>query len=257
MQRIITNRILGFALGLSAIVAGACSNDASTVGPISQPSNQSGPGATDTSHAPTSNGSVASVRVTPATLTIPEGTVALLSAVGLDANGAVVTGKAAWRAADPNIVFAGDSGLVYGAAGGTTKVYATINGHTDSATVTVTPAPPAPPLPPVVASFDLNALVVGPTPGSDSTASQPIAGAVVKLASIGTITGDSLSQSIDAGSATTDANGLVSFKALPGGSYSVIITPPAGSPFDVIQTGFAPPRTSTVELKFKLFPKKP
>jgi hypothetical protein len=263
MQRIIFNRILPLALACGAVAAVACSDDTGGVSPIPQTSKQNGTGGNgpDTSHPPTpptSNGPVVSVRITPAQALISVGYYATLGAVGLDANGAaVLTKPATWRSADANIVVASDTGIIYGKAIGTAKVYATIDGHTDSATVTVVSAPPVQTPPPAVASFDLGAVVVGTPVGPDTTKTEPIAGAVVKLSRIGTVTGDTLSQAIDAGSAVTDANGAVSFKSLPGGAYAVNIAPPAGSPYGVIMTGFAPPRTNALQLRFKLFPKTP
>jgi hypothetical protein len=261
MQRSIFNRMLGLALGCGTILAVACSDDAGTAGPLAQTSKQSGSNGTgsDSSHSPpTSNGPVVSVRVIPAQAMIPLGYYMELSAIALDANGArVATKPATWRSADANIVIASDTGVMYGKTLGTTRVYATIDGHTDSATVTVVPALPNQPPPPVVASFDLNAVIFGMLPGSDTSKSEPIAGAVVKLSRVGGVTGDTLSQPVDAGSAVTDANGAVSFKALPGGSYAVNITPPAGSPYAALTTGFAPPRTSPMQLQFKLSRKSP
>jgi len=141
--------------------------------------------------------------------------------LALDANGATVSSRrATWASADANIVVASDTGIMYGKAIGTTKVYATIEGHSDSATVTVVSAPPVqtPPTTPPVATFDLNAVIVGFVGGSDTSKTEAIAGAVVKLSRIGGVSGDTLSQSVDAGSSVTNANGGASFKALPGGS---------------------------------------
>jgi hypothetical protein len=189
---------------------------------------------------------------------IPLGYYMELGLIALDAKGAQVSTKAAtWRSADANIVIASDTGVIYGKALGTTKVFATIQGHTDSATVTVVPSLPTQPPPPVVASFDLNAVIRGMLPGSDTSKAEPIAGAVVRLSRVGGVTGDTLSQPIDAGSAVADANGAVSFTSLPGGSYAVNITPPAGSPYAALTTGFAPPRTSPMQLQFKLSRKSP
>jgi hypothetical protein len=261
MQRSIFNRMLGLALGCALILAVACSDDAGTAGPLTQTSKQSGSNGTgsDSSQSPPmSNGPVVSVRVIPARAVIPLGQYIELSAIALDANGArVATKPATWRSADPNIVIASDTGVMYGKTLGTTKVYATIDGHTDSATVTVVPALPNQPPAPVVASFDLNAVILGMLPGSDTSKSESIAGAVVKLSRVGGVTGDTLSQPVDPGSAVTDANGAVSFKALLGGSYAVNITPPAGSPYAALTTGFAPPRTSPMQLQFKLSRKSP
>lgn len=263
MQRGIWTRSLHLVLLCGAFVAVACS-DPNATGPLADAAKQTGSGGgsdTSTSPPPTSNGPVASVRVTPQQLTVAVGATVFVSAVALDANGVrVLTQPATWRSGDANVVAVSDTGALYGKAIGTTKVYATIDGHTDSATVTVTTALPSqPPSPsPAVASFDLDAVVLGIVPGgADTTKTEAVPGATVKLARIGTVSGDTLSQAIDAGSAVADANGAVSFKGLAGGSYSVIITPPSGSPYQPVTTGFGPPRSSTVKLQFKLFRNTP
>jgi hypothetical protein len=262
MQRIILKRILSLAIGCSAVVGIACSDDASTSGPVAQAAKQSGSGAggSDTSGSPpaTSNGPVASVRVVPEQATMSVGQSIVISAVALDAKGVRISNKRpTWRSGDASIVIASDSGIMFGKAVGTTKVYATIDAHTDSATVVVMAAVPVQPPPPGVASFDFKAVVVGMVAGTDTSKTAPVAGALVKLKRIGTVTGDTLNPSIEAGSVTTDADGAVSFKALVGGAYQVNITPPSGSSLEPIQTGFAPPRTDAVQFQFKLFKKNP
>lgn len=264
MQRQFFNRVFGFALGCSAVVAIACS-DSGPVSPVAQDSNQNGSAGSgsDTSQStpPTSNGPVATVRVSPAQATIPVGYSLAFDLIALDANGARVSTKpASWRSDDVSVVVVSDTGVVSAKAVGTTTVSATIDGHSASATVTVVPAPQPPPTPtpqPALASFDLNASIVGAASGTDTTKIQPVAGAVVKLLRVGGVNGDSLSQSIDAGSAVSDANGAVSFKGLVGGSYTVSITPPADSPFAPSSTGFGPPRSSPAQFQFRLLRKSP
>lgn len=265
MQRRILNRTLGIALGCAAVVAMACSDDSGAVNPVPQTSKQNGTGGGDTSHSPTSPtvaGPVASVRITPAQATIPKGYSVAFQAIALDANGVrVATKPATWRSGDVNIAVISDTGVnVLGKGLGTTKVYATIDGRTDSAVVTVVSAPapiPTPAPAPALASFDLSATILGMLAGTDTSKSEPIAGAVVRLTRVGSVTGDTLNPSIDAGSAVTDASGAVSLKGLTGGSYSVIVTPPAGSPYAVTMTGFAPPRSSPYQLQLKLARKSP
>ena len=261
MQRSLYTRLLSLALGSTVVIAVACSDDASTSGPIGHASPQSGSGGnSDTSHSPPqSNGPVASVRVVPQQVELSLGYYALLGAAAFDANGTPLGPKpVTWRSANASIVIASDTGIVFGKAVGTTKVYATIDGHTDSATVTVVSTPPTPtPAPQPVASFNLDVTVVGAVAGSDTSKTETVPGALVKLSRIGGVQGDTLSQSIDAGSAVADANGAVSFKSLAGGSYSVSITPPAGSRFAPLTTGFGPPRTDALVMRFKLAPKTP
>jgi hypothetical protein len=201
--------------------------------------------------------------MTPHTTTVGLGNYVSLIAVGFDANGVHVNNApATFRSANPAIVAVIiDTGAVKGVALGTTKVYATINGHTDSATVTVIDAPPPPPVSnptppePGIASFDFNGKIVSQLAGSDTSKTAPVAGALVKLSRIGGVGGDTLSTSVDAGSATTDANGAISFKGLTGGAYAVDITPPAGSNLAAFRSGFGPPHDAVVNVTFKLQPK--
>jgi Big-like domain-containing protein len=268
MQRITFNRIIALTLAF-ATVAAACSNDSTSIDPIPNPLTRSGTtggaGGADTSGnssaptPPTSNGPVASVRVTPQQAVLPVGYYLEIAAVGLDAAGQVVANKVAtYRSSDANIVtVTGDTGMIVGKALGTAKIYATIDDHVDSATVTVVPAPEVQPSPsqPGVASFDLVVSVSGALAGADTSRKAAIAGALVKLTRVGTVTGDTLMTSVDGGSGTTDASGLVSFTRLTGGAYTVDITPPAGSSYDGIKTGFAPPHTDHVNFAAVLPPK--
>lgn len=209
---------------------------------------------------PTSNNPVASVTLSTDTLSIAVGYYGHIDAVGRDANGVrVANKKPSWVSGDANIVIASDTGVMYGKATGSATVTATIDGHTASATVAVTPAPPAgpavpstPPAQPPVASFDLTATVAGALAGQDTSRTELVAGAKVHLTRTGGVTGDTLATSVDAGTAVTDAQGIVSFKGLAGGWYTVDITPPSGSPYAAIRTGFGAPRVTDVRAKFVL-----
>ena len=93
------------------------------------------------------------------------------------------------------------------------------------------------PAPKPVSAFTLIVHVGTPTPGSsDTLANDPIAGATVVVAKFGYIFSgggghDTVSiTETPVGSATTDANGDVSFPNLKGDlGYSIKATPPAGS----------------------------
>ena len=247
---------------VAAAIVTACSGDAATTsidGPqtIAATTPASRGNDTSASSPGTSNGAVASVTITPHALTLGLGRFSTPTIAAYDAKGVVVTGKAAtWRSADASIAITSDTGLVYARALGTTKVYGSIDGHTDSMTVTVVDAPatnPPPPPAPGVASFDLAITVNGAVlSGADTSGFVHVAGATVKLTRVGGITGDTLSTSIPAGSATTDANGNVSFKSLVGGSYTVEITPPSGSGYAAITSGIYRPTTSDVHMTFTL-----
>lgn len=259
-------RILA-GLMIVAFVA-ACSNDSSspTAGqngpngasaPITGTDTGSGsPTTPPTTPEPTSNGPVATVELSPKTLTLSVGYYGHINAIPRDANGVRVAGKmATWTSDNANIVVPSDTGVMYGKAVGTTTVHATIDGHTESASITVTAAvtpPSTPPAQPGVSQFDLTATVVGQLVGSDTSRTEPVAAAVVHLMRIGGITGDSLATAIDAGSATTDSRGVVSFKNLDGGSYTIDITPAAGSPYAAVHTGIGAPHVTDAQATFSL-----
>jgi hypothetical protein len=217
-------------------------------------------GATDSSNTPpTSNGPVASVSVSPHEMMLPKGWSREVLATALDANGGQVAKKASWRSGDVNIVTVGDSGVVFGKALGTTKVYGTVDGFTDSATVTVIDAPPQsnpPPATPGVAQFDYTVIVSGSLgAGMDTTKSELVAGVTVTLTRIGGVNGDTLATPVAAGSAVTDANGVASFRSLAGGSYAIDLVPPASSPYAATRTGIGPPHVTDVRSGFILLRK--
>jgi hypothetical protein len=187
----------------------------------------------------------------------------LFTAVGFDADGGrVVHTKATWRSSNSDVAVTSDTGIVYAKAAGTAKVYGTIDGHTDSATVTVTSrsdttvithpdtAVTTPPSP--VNAFDLVATIAGRLAGADTTRTEIIAGATVKLTRFTGVHGDTLATPEDAGSAVSDANGVVTVRNLVGGGYIVDVIPPAGSPYAELGTGFGPPRDATYQVRFVL-----
>jgi hypothetical protein len=258
------------ALTIAALAA-ACSRDlvSSPDGgdnPVGAAAPGSGPDtavtgtpSTPTPPEPTSNGPVASLELSPKTLTLSVGYYGHIDAAPRDANGVRVANKrATWTSDDPSIVVASDTGIMYAKAIGTTTVRATVDGFTASATITVTAAttPPPPPNPepsqPPVASFDLEATVYGALAGADTSRKEIVAGAIVHLMRVGSIEGDTLLTAVDAGTATTDAQGVASFTGLPGGFYTVDITPPAGSPYAALRSGIGAPDVPDVHTSFVL-----
>jgi hypothetical protein len=249
------------ALLVCAAMSVACSKDV-PLGPDPATALQSNAGATGTDSSgggtPPSSGPVASVQVGPQNPSIGVGSSMLFTAIGLDARGAhIAAAKATWRSSNPDVLVASDSGVFYAKAVGTAKVYGSIDGHTDSSSVnvvarrdtTVTPPPPA------VSSFNLTATVVGALQGSDTTRTEIIPGATVRLTRVMGAQGDTLKSPIDAGSAVADANGVASFSALDGGGYTMDITPPAGSPYAGIRTGFGPPHVTDFRVRILLLRK--
>ena len=248
------------------IVAGVAAVAIACGGDVASPLEEGGPSATKGTNkgtdssggngnggngGQTSNGPVTSVTLSPRTLNLPVGYYSGLVATARDAQGARVVKPVAWRSSNTAVVsIASDTGVVRGISVGTAKIYATVDGHTDSATVTVVPTPPPPPPPPppaaAVAEFNMVVVAFGRIPGADTSSTERIAGATVTLTRRGTAAGDSLATPVDAGSAVTDSRGEAKFTKLTGGTYSIRITPPAGSPYAETMSGIAPPRQADI-----------
>lgn len=181
--------------------------------------------------------SVASVVVTPASVSITVGSTTTLGAEPRTASGSPVSGKTpSWTSSDPSVATVSTGGVVTGVAPGTTTVTATIDGQSGTASVTVTPAP--------VASLQLSAtsldLVIGTsgtltatvrdangnalsgrrvtwTSSAPATASVDSGGKVTSVA-IGTAT-------INASSEGVSAAATVTVRPVP--VASVVVTPAA------------------------------
>jgi hypothetical protein len=248
----------------ATVVAMACASDAVSPDDGGPSATRGTNGGTDTTRGTgggenggqTSNGPVASVTLTPKTLSLALGYFGSLHVELRDAAGATVFKKVAWRSSDPAIVnIASDTGVFYAKALGTAKIYATVDGHSDSATVTVIPAPPPPPPPPPVvgiAEFNMTVVAMGVIPGTDTSRVERVPGATVTLTRVGGVAGDTLSNPVSAGSAVTDANGEAKFAKLAGGSYTMRVTPPAGSAYAESQTGIGPPQRSDITVHVSL-----
>jgi len=244
--------------GIVAAVAalGACGSDSGRLLGVDPAASrgQSG-GGTDTSgtSGQTSNGPVVSITMFPANLVLPLGSYGEIVADARDAAGVRVNKNGTWRSSNDAVATVGDTGVVFGKALGSATVYVTIDGHTDSANVMVVPAPPPPPPPPApVTEFNLTVVANGALPGADTSRVERVAGATVTLERRGGISGDTLQTPEPAGSAVTDANGQAVFKKLVGGTYSIRVTPPAGSPYAETTSGFAPPRQSDITVPVTL-----
>ncbi|HEY4306767.1 MAG TPA: hypothetical protein VGM82_20015 [Gemmatimonadaceae bacterium] len=238
----------------SSAAAPATSGDTTGSGSPSTP--------TPTVPEPTSTNPVATIAASPTTLALAQGAYSYIDVVARDAAGVRVSGRrATWTVDDANVVAVSDTGVVYGKAVGSTSVHATIDGHTASVAVTVAAAqtPPAstptPVSQPAVASFDLMLTIGGALAGTDTSRNEIVVGATVHLLRTGGTTGDTLATSIDAGTATTSADGVVSFRGLAGGWYTIDITPPAGSPYAPMHTGMPAPRLTDMRMKYVLLRK--
>lgn len=87
--------------------------------------------------------SVASVRVSPAAVSLPVATAVQLTATPADATGAALSGRViTWSSSNPLAATVSASGLVTTLAEGSAQITATCEGRSGSATITVTAAPP-------------------------------------------------------------------------------------------------------------------
>jgi len=80
---------------------------------------------------------VASIALVPNSLVLFAGSTGQLVATMLDEHGNVVAATAAWHSSNDAIASVDDAGSVAGKAAGSAFVYATVDGHTDSAAVVV------------------------------------------------------------------------------------------------------------------------
>jgi hypothetical protein len=238
-------------------VAVACGSDVSAPLDGAPSATKGANGGSDTSKGGGGNGPVASVTIdSPTVLVIPRGFYGRVRATARNAGGQPVHRAVSWRSSDTSVVVVTDTGIVYTNAVGTAKIYATVEGHSDSMPVTVIPTPPPPPPPaPPVAEFNMTVVAIGGIPGTDTTHKEVVAGATVTLMRIGGISGDSLPTPVNAGSAVTDANGEARFTKLAGGSYSIRVTPPVSSAFAETLTGIGPPRLSDFSVNILLLRK--
>jgi hypothetical protein len=215
-----------------------------------------GGGGTDTTKTPTSTGPVVSVTLTPKNVTLRLGYYTYFAATPRDGNGAYVTGKhASWSSSNTAVLVPSDTGVFYAKAIGSAKVYGTIDGHTDSASVVVTAAPPdtsvtTPPPPAPVNAFNLSLTADGTAAGADTSKTQPVAGATITVTRVLGVRGDTLNPAVLVGTVTTDANGAASLQNLPGGSYSFVATPPAGSPW--VKSTFGIPAPTITDVKVRI-----
>jgi len=220
-----------------AIAAAACGDQGNTSGPIAPAAlqnNSGGSGGNGSNGTPATNTTFA---IMPKALALFQGTYGELIIV--DANGKIVTRATTFRSSDPNVaVVVSDTGVVLGKSIGSAMIYATYGGVLDSAQVVVlnqTNAVAG------VSSFNLSLTVQGATSPTDTLPQSPVAGATVAVTRTVTFKGDTLTTPDPAVVMTTNAQGVARFENLPGGAYSVTVTPPAGSPYLPTKGGFFPP----------------
>lgn len=107
---------------------------------------KSGQAAITVTGGTTQPGPVASVSLTPSTLSLGIGSVQSLTATLKDANGTVLSGRAiTWTSSNPLVATISALGVVTGVIGGNATITATSEGVSGSATVTITVVAPPPP----------------------------------------------------------------------------------------------------------------
>jgi hypothetical protein len=105
---------------------------------------------------------VASVTVSPSSVSIQEGNYVQLTATLRDTAGNELTGRTVvWSSDQETVATVDATGLVYGEAQGSAVVTASSEGQSGSATVTVTAAPPPPPPPPSGIALTVQRLTSG------------------------------------------------------------------------------------------------
>ena len=221
------SRLLSGACAAFLVVVAACGGSATVDSGTTIKTPTTPTGKTDSSSAPTSAGPVAGVTLTVHALSVRLGGIAQLLALPRDANGVWIPGKhVTYTSNNPSIVTAADSGILFAKALGTAWVYASVDGKSDSASITVIPGPDT-----LVTGYNLTLKIVGGISGADSSHIQVVPGATVTLTRYADVHGDSTSGVLQVGMALTDSAGTVSFRNVPNGYVGVVIVPPASSPY--------------------------
>lgn len=131
------------ATGYATAVGGGSALITATAG------GQSGQAAVTVTGSTIPTGTLASIRVSPGTVSVAAGTSAQLSAAPLDAGGLALTGVAlTWASSAPAVASVNASGLVTALTTGNATITATSAGITGSAAITVTSGTTPPPPPP-------------------------------------------------------------------------------------------------------------
>ena len=168
-----------------------------------------------------------------------------------DAAGHLVGGaRPTWTSTNPtvaSVVTLPDSGFtsdgarasVAARAPGTAMIIAAFERSADTVHVTVEPGSgPSPNPPPSLTTFDLSARAVGFSGGADSSkwVFTPVAGAIVSFTQLPRLPGDTIAAAVTPvtvptviATATADANGIVSFHAMPAARFRLDVQTPAAS----------------------------
>ncbi|NUQ11192.1 MAG: Ig-like domain-containing protein, partial [Gemmatimonadaceae bacterium] len=158
---------------------------------------------------------VASVQVSPATLSLQAGGQTALTASAFDESGNLLSGRvASWSSQNPTVATVSSSGVVSAIAAGTTGIVANIEGRTATATISVNVPPPPPPAPVASVTVLLGSSVLNVDGTTQATA-------VLRDAQGNQLTGRSITwMSLDTTVARVSSSGLVTARA--GGTVAIM-----------------------------------
>ncbi len=168
------------------------------------------PGGSDTAVVTVTPVPVASVSVSPASVSAQVGQTVQLSATTKDSAGAVLTGRAvSWSSSNPSVASVSGSGLVTGLAAGSATLTATSEGQSGTAAIAVTTVPVASvAVTPASAGIQVGQtaqLTATPKDGSGNALSGRIVTWASSNASVATVNASGLATAVAAGSAMITA----------------------------------------------------
>ena len=214
--------------GIATVTSTGLVNAQAAGGPVTITATSEGQSGTS-SITVTAVAPVASVSVTPPSITIPVGTQTQLTATPLDANGNPLIRTVSWSSATPEIATVNSLGLVQGVAPGTVAITAFSEGATGTSFVTVQQAPVARvDVTPNAATIETNSTVqLTATPKDQS--GNPLTGRTVSWTSsapsIAVVTTSGYVVGLAAGTANINATseGIV-------GTAAITVQPTSGPP---------------------------
>ena len=180
---------------------------------------------------------VASVSVSPASASVPQGATVQLTATPQDANGTPLTGRTiSWVSGTTSVATVDGSGRVTGVTAGSAIITATSEGKSGTSNITVTVAPVASvSVSPASASVSVNQTVQLTATPKDANGT-PLSGRTISWVSgttgVATVDGSGLVTGVTAGSATITATSEGKT-----GSATVIVTSGSGTTVTLVGAG--------------------
>jgi uncharacterized protein YjdB len=192
---------------------------------------------------------VATVDVTPATVTVGAGQTAQLTATPKSATGAPLTGRSiTWISSNLAVATVSSTGLVTGVSAGTATITATSEGKSGQAAVTVTAAPPVPvatvSVTPATASVVIGQtvqLAATPKDANGNTLSGRVVTWSSSNAAVATVSATGLVTGVSAGAAT-----ITAMSEGKTGTASITVTSPPPPPPPAVASVSVTPATASV-----------